>query len=153
MGAIASGGIQVLNEDVLSWLHISNQAIENVAARELRELQRRDHLYRGNRPQPDLRNRTVIVVDDGLATGSTARAAIAVIQEQQPQRIVVAIPVAPPDICEQLSQEVDEVICVMEQKVLYSIGYWYENFAQISDEEVRALLTRAAHLQPVNSSS
>jgi putative phosphoribosyl transferase len=140
MGAIASGGVRVLNYDVLSWLKISSKTIDEVAARELRELQRRDRAYRGDRPPPEVRDRTVILVDDGLATGSTMRAAIGVLKEQHPQRIVVAVPVAAPDICQEMRGIVDEVVCVKTPDPLYAIGFWYENFAQTTDAEVCELL-------------
>jgi putative phosphoribosyl transferase len=142
MGAIASGGVRVLNYDVLGWLGIASKTIDEVAARELRELQRRDRAYRGDCPQPDIRNQIVILVDDGLATGSTMRAAIAVLKPQQPQRIIVAIPVAPLDTCNELRAEVDEVVCLMTPESLYAIELWYENFAQTTDEEVRELLAK-----------
>jgi putative phosphoribosyl transferase len=142
MGAIASGGVRVLNYDVLSWLKISSKTIDEVAARELRELQRRDRAYRGDRLPPEVRDRTVILVDDGLATGSTMRAAIAVLKEQHPQRMVLAVPVAAPDTCREMEELVDEVVCVMTPDPLYAIGLWYENFAQITDTEVYELLQK-----------
>jgi putative phosphoribosyl transferase len=140
MGAIASDGVQVLNDDVLTWLRISEPTIEEVAMKELQELKRRDRVYRGNRPSPQISNRVVILVDDGLATGSTMRAAIASIKPQQPQRLVVAIPVAPPATCQELRTEVDEVVCLMTPKLFYAIGHWYENFTQTTDAEVCELL-------------
>jgi putative phosphoribosyl transferase len=140
MGAIAAGGVRVLNQDIIGELGISDQTIEEVEAQELRELQRRDQAYRGNRPPPDLRDRTVIVVDDGLATGSTMKAAIAVVQSQQPARLVVAVPVAPVDVCDALKAEVDEVVCLLTPEPFYAIGLWYKNFAQTTDDEVKALL-------------
>jgi putative phosphoribosyl transferase len=142
MGAIASGGVRVLNDDVLDWLRISDERIDEVAARELRELERRDRAYRGDRPPLDVRNHTVILVDDGLATGSTMRAAIAAIRQQSSQRIVVAVPVGAPDTCAVIRGEVDEVVCFMPQDPLYAIGFWYENFAQTTDEEVCQLLEK-----------
>lgn len=143
MGAIASGGVRVLNYDVVSWLGISSKTIDEVAARELKELQRRDRAYRGDRPQPEIRDRTVILVDDGIATGATIRAAIAVIKSQQPARLIVAIPVAPPSTCAALKTEVDEVVCLMAPELFYAIGLWYEDFSQTTDEEVRKLLARS----------
>jgi putative phosphoribosyl transferase len=140
MGAIASGGVRVLNYDVVSWLGISGKTIDEVAARELKELQRRDRAYRGDRPQPDIRNRIVILVDDGIATGSTIRAAISVLESQNPAYVIVAVPVAPPETCEALKSEVDEVVCLMTPETFYAIGVWYEDFSQTTDEEVRALL-------------
>jgi putative phosphoribosyl transferase len=140
MGAIGSGGVRVLNYEVIGWLGISSRMIDEVAAKELKELQRRDRAYRGDRPQPEVRDRTVILVDDGLATGSTMRAAIAVLKPQQPKRMIVAVPVAPPDVYDQLKTEVDQVVCVMKPEPFYAIGLWYENFAQTTDQEVRQLL-------------
>jgi putative phosphoribosyl transferase len=142
MGAIASGGVRVLNYDVVGNWGISSQTIDDVAARELKELQRRDRLYRGDLPQPDLRDRTVILVDDGIATGSTMRAAIAVIKQQHPAKLVVAIPVAPPQTCDLLRTEVHEVVCLLSPSAFYAIGLWYEDFSQTSDDEVRDLLAR-----------
>lgn len=140
MGAIASGGVRVLNYDVISGLGISSKTIDAVAAKELKELQRRDRVYRGDQVQPEIRDRTVILVDDGIATGSTIRAAISVLKPQQPAQLIVAIPVAPPATCDQLSQEVNEVICLFKPEALYAIGIWYEDFSQTTDETVRYLL-------------
>ncbi|HEY9620633.1 MAG TPA: phosphoribosyltransferase [Crinalium sp.] len=140
MGAIASGGVRVLNYDVIGWLNISGKTIDEVAAKELRELQRRDRTYRGDRPQPDLRDHIVIIVDDGLATGSTMRAAIAVIKMQHPARVVVAVPVAPKETCDALWNEADEVICLATPEPFYAIGLWYENFAQTTDDDVHRCL-------------
>ncbi len=142
MGAIASGGVRVLNYDVISWLAISDKALEHVAARELRELQRRDRAYRGNRPQPEICNLTILLVDDGLATGATMQAAIAVLQKQHPKEIVVAVPVAPLSQCRALEKEVDKVVCLATPQPFYAIGLWYENFAQTTDEQVRNLLAK-----------
>jgi putative phosphoribosyl transferase len=140
MGAIASGGVRVLNYDVVSWLGISSKTIDEVAARELRELQRRDRAYRGDRPPRDVRDRTVILVDDGVATGSTMRAAIAVLKSQQPQQMIVAVPVAPLKTRNEIQAEVDKLVCLMTPEPFYAIGLWYEDFAQTTDEEVRELL-------------
>ena len=144
MGAIAMGGVMVLNDEVIKWRRISRQAIDAVARRERLELRRRDRLYRGDRPIPDLRNRTVILIDDGIATGSTLRAAIAALRKLQPKSIVVAVPVAPPSTCNQLQAEVDEVVCLRTPEPLSSISLWYEDFSQTTDEEVRHLLAKAA---------
>lgn len=140
MGAIASGGVRILNYDVIGSLGISEQAIEDVTTRELQELQRRDRTYRGDRPPPDVQNRTVILVDDGIATGSTMRAAIAVLQAQHPARLIVAVPVATSQVCDLLQLQADEVVCLLTPENVYSIGLWYENFAQVTDEEVNQLL-------------
>jgi len=142
MGAIASGGVRVLNYDVIDNLNIDNSTIDQVAAKELRELQRRDRAYRGDKLPPEIKNRTVILVDDGIATGSTMLAAIAIVKQQQPQHLVVAVPVAPPSTCEQLQVEVDEIVCLVMPESLYAIGLWYEDFSQTTDAEVRNLLAR-----------
>lgn len=142
MGAIASGGVRVLNYDVVSWLGISGKTIDTVAAHELRELQRRDRAYRGDRPQPEIRNQILILVDDGIATDSTMRAAITVLKSQHPQQIIVAVPVAPSDICKALRSEVNDVVCLIHPDPFYAIGLWYANFAQTTDEAVHELLAR-----------
>lgn len=151
MGAIASGGIRVLNQDVIDWVGISNSEIDRVAAQEQHELERRNHLYRGDRPVPDLHNQTVILVDDGIATGATLRAAIAALRQQNPAHLIVAVPVAPAEICQQLKAEVDDVICVSLPEALYAIGIWYDNFSQTTDDEVRNLLMQANHEQSTPS--
>lgn len=143
MGAIASGGVRELNYDVISGLGISGKTIDEVADRELKELQRRDRAYRGDRPPPDICDRIVILIDDGIATGSTIKAAITVIQSQRPARLIVAVPVAPPQIRDELSVAVDEVVCLMTPEEFYAISLWYEDFAQTTDEEVRELLARS----------
>ncbi|PZU98215.1 MAG: phosphoribosyl transferase [Leptolyngbya sp.] len=142
MGAIASNGVRMLNYDVLSWLSISGATVDAVAARELKELQRRDRVYRGDRPQPELRDRTIILVDDGIATGLTMQAAIAVIKLQRPARLVVAVPVAPPQTCRDLKGEVDDVVCLLTPPDFYAISLWYDDFAQLSDQEVCTLLSQ-----------
>jgi putative phosphoribosyl transferase len=144
MGAIASGGSCVLNEDVVRALRIPVQVTEAVAARELRELKRRERAYRGDRPAPDVRDRTVILVDDGLATGSTMRAAVAALRRLGPARIVVAVPTAAPETCEEFRHEADECICEITPEPFYAVGLWYEDFSQTSDDEVRDLLERSA---------
>jgi putative phosphoribosyl transferase len=153
MGAIASGNVRVLNQDVIDWLGISDRVIDHVVAKEQEELERRNLVYRGNRPAPDVRNRTVILVDDGIATGATLRAAIAALRQQDPARIVVAVPVAPPSTCNQLQAEVDDVICVLAPEELYAIGVWYENFSQTTDDEVCDRLARANQGQSMATSA
>lgn len=143
MGAIASGGARVLNKDVLSLHRVTEEAIERVAEKEGRELRRREQAYRGDRPFPRLSNRDVILVDDGLATGATMRAAIEVVRKQSPRRLIVAVPVAPRSTLESLAREVDELICPGVPDSFRAIGLWYQNFAQTSDEEVRELLGQA----------
>jgi putative phosphoribosyl transferase len=145
MGAVATGGVQVLNEDLLDWLQISEHTIAEVGDREVRELQRYDIIYRNNRSLPQIRDRSVILVDDGLATGSMMRAAIGVLKPQQPQRIIVAVPVAPLDTCDRLRTEVDEVVCLMTPAQFCGIGLWYEDFAPTTDDEVCELLNLATH--------
>ena len=146
MGAIASGGVRVLNYDVVSWLSISGKVIDEVAVKEQRELERRDHAYRGNCPEPDIQNRIIILVDDGIATASTMRAAIAILQQQQPQEIVVAVPVAPLQTYQELKTEINNVVCVMTPEPFYAIALWYEDFEQTTDMEVRELLAKASAL-------
>ncbi|MFM5983148.1 MAG: phosphoribosyltransferase [Sphaerospermopsis kisseleviana] len=140
MGAIASGGIGVLNSDVINTLGIDKEAIQAVAAEELQELQRRDRTYRGDALPLNVENKTVILIDDGIATGSTMRAAIGILQQQQPQKIVVAIPVAPASTYKELQSEVDEIVCLQIPEILSAIGLWYEDFAQTTDEEVKEIL-------------
>ena len=144
MGAIASGGVRVVNEEVVQALGISEDVLEQVAQREAGELQRRDRAYRGDRPHPDLRGRTVILVDDGLATGSTMRAAVAAVRAQNPRRVIVAVPTAAPSIAEEFRSIADDCVCVSTPEPFYAVGLWYEDFSQTTDDEVRDLLARAA---------
>jgi putative phosphoribosyl transferase len=143
LGAIATGGVRVLNEDAVRALHIPDRVIEAIAAKEQQELTRRERVYRGDRPPLDVRGRTVILVDDGLATGATMHAAIRALRQQQPARIVVAVPTASPETCDELKAEVDDVICATTPDPFYAVGLWYEDFSQTSDEEVRELLARS----------
>ncbi|RMF25328.1 MAG: phosphoribosyltransferase [Cyanobacteria bacterium J083] len=152
MGAIATGGIMLLNENLVRSLRISPQAIQEVVIKEQKELKRRDQLYRGDRPAPDLTGRTVIIVDDGIATGSTLKAAIAAIKQQKPEKIIVAVPVAPPDVCQELKNEVDEVVCLLTPEWLYSISLWYDDFSPTTDEEVRRLLAETMEEKTAKSS-
>src|ERR1700737_1724601 len=142
MGAVATGGVRVLNDEIVRGLGISEHEIDAAAARELQELARRQRLYRGDRPLPDIAGRTVILVDDGLATGATMRAAIRALRQQQPARIVVAVPTASADTCEALKAEADDVICAMTPEPFFAVGHWYEDFTQTTDDEVRELLAR-----------
>jgi len=146
MGAVATGGVRVLNDEIVRALRIPEYLIDKVVAKEEQELARREHLYRGNRPPPDVRGRTVILVDDGLATGATMLAAIKALQQQQPARIVVAVPTAAPETCEQLRAEVDDVICAITPQPFHAVGLWYQDFSQTTDEEVRNLLSLAPGL-------
>lgn len=144
MGAIASGGARVLNNEVVDLAHVSPATIEAATQRELRELERREHAYRGERPPLELRNRTVVIVDDGLATGSTMRAAVLALRALQPRRIIVAVPVAARETCELLLPEVDDVVCAWTPEPFHAVGLWYEDFEQTTDDEVRELLARAS---------
>lgn len=144
MGAIASGGIRVLNHDVVDHLGIPDWMIDRVAADEHKELERREREYRGDRPALEVRDHTVIIVDDGLATGSTMRAAAKALREQQPKRIVVAVPVAAASTCQEFEGEVDETVCAITPEQFYAVGMWYLDFGQTSDSEVKALLKEAA---------
>jgi len=143
MGAIATGGVRVRNPEVVEYLRIPDEVIDEVTARERRELERRERLYREGRPALSPRGRVVILVDDGLATGSTMLAAVLALRQQQPASIVVAVPVAAKQTCEELRAVADEVVCAVAPDPFYAVGLWYEDFAQTTDEEVRELLARA----------
>jgi putative phosphoribosyl transferase len=153
MGAMASGGVRVLNRDVVEALHIPSEVVEQVMAREQRELERREREYRGDRPFPDLRGKTVILVDDGLATGSTMLAAVMALRQKQPARIVVAVPVGSPETCDAFRDHVDEIVCAITPNPLYGVGLWYTDFSQTSDDEVRKLLAEVVQQEPAQSSS
>jgi len=144
MGAIAPGGIRVVDEDIVRAVGVSRVALEHVAAAELAELSRREGTFRGDRPPLDVRGKTVIVVDDGLATGSTMAAAVEALRAQGPARLIVAVPVGPPEVCATLSSRADRVICLSTPDRMYAVGAWYEDFTQTTDAEVRALLDEAA---------
>ncbi len=144
MGAIASGEIRVLNRDIITDLQISDQTIEAVTAREHAELVRREKAYRCDRHPPIICQRAVILVDDGIATGATIRAAMAALRKQYPARLVVAVPVAPPETCAELREIADDVICLIQPRWLGSVGEWYDDFHEVSDDLVRELLDRAA---------
>lgn len=143
MGAIASGGVSVLNDDLIARLHIGPELIEAATKIEQQELERRERAYRGDHPSPVVQNRHVILVDDGLATGASMRAAVAALKQRHPASIVVAIPVAPPDTVEMLREEADKVICLAMPEPFLAVGRWYEDFSQTSDEEVKSLLALA----------
>jgi putative phosphoribosyl transferase len=140
MGAIASGGTRVLNDDVVRHLGIPSSTIDRVAAAEQRELERRERAYRGDRPALDVRGRTVILVDDGLATGASMRAAAAAVRQQDPAAVMVAVPTAARETCDDLRREVDEIVCAIMPEPFYAVGLWYQDFSQTTDEEVRQLL-------------
>jgi predicted phosphoribosyltransferase len=143
MGAIASDNIRVLNEDVVSSYQISEKTIDIVAVREIRELERRESAYRGNRPKPEIKGKTVILIDDGLATGATMRAAVAALKTKNPAKIVVAVPTAAADTCMFFKEKVDEIICVATPEPFYGVGAWYDDFSQTTDKEVCDLLDKA----------
>jgi putative phosphoribosyl transferase len=143
MGAIASGGVRVMNRDVIEALQIPERAIGEVERRERLEIERREHAYRGQRPRPAVAGQCVILVDDGVATGATMRAAIAALRQSKPARVVVAVPVAPPDTVDVLRSEADEVVCLAMPEPFRAIGCWYVEFPQLSDEEVRTRLSQS----------
>jgi predicted phosphoribosyltransferase len=143
MGAIAFGGIRVMNEEVMHQIRIPDSAVEAVTRREELELKRREVAYRGNRTPLDVEGLTVILVDDGLATGATMRAAVAVLRRQNPKRIIIAAPTASPDVCEEFRAEVDDILCGMTPTSFHAVGAWSEDFPQTTDEEVRQLIKAA----------
>jgi predicted phosphoribosyltransferase len=142
MGAIASGGIRVLNDDVVRWYGVPADVIDRVAAAEQAELTRRERAYRGDHPPPQLEGRTVVLVDDGLATGSSMKAAVRAVRARHPSRIVVAVPVGAPDTCRELADCADEVVCARMPQPFTAVGLWYRDFSQTTDEEVQMLLRR-----------
>lgn len=141
MGAIASGGVRVINDEVVGWYGIPSASIEQVAREEQAELERRERAYRNGRPPLELRDQIVVLVDDGLATGSTMRAAVQAVRAQGPSRIVVAVPVGAPDTCRQFSDVADEVICARTPEPFSAVGLWYRDFTPTNDAQVRELLT------------
>ena len=145
MGAVASGGVRLLQSDVVAAFNISPSMIEASTERELQEIKRREKLYRSSRPAPAVRDQIVILVDDGLATGSTMRVAAAALKQQKPAYTVVAVPVASPERCEELKAEVDEVICAETPSPFSAVGLFYKDFSEVTDEIVRELLARLAH--------
>ena len=140
MGAIATGGVRVLNEEAISWYRIPEAVIDSVVAEEQRELERREQAYRDGRPGASIAGRTVIVVDDGLATGSSMRAAVTAVRQLQPSRIVVAVPVGAPATCRGMQQVADEIVCARMPEPFSAVGQWYADFSQTTDEEVQSLL-------------
>ncbi|HEX5080645.1 MAG TPA: phosphoribosyltransferase [Blastocatellia bacterium] len=143
MGAIATGGGRSLNPDVIEYLRIPEEVVDEAAEREERELERRERLYRDHRPPHSPRDRVTILVDDGLATGATMSAAAIAVRQQQPASLVVAVPVASIQTCDDLRSLADEVICLYTPEPFYAVGLWYEDFSQTTDDEVRDLLARA----------
>lgn len=147
LGAIASGGTRVINEPLVREMGISSAILDAVARTELLELQRREQLFRQGRPALDVNGRTVILVDDGLATGATMMAAVRAVRQLNPSRVIVAVPVGSEAACEAFRPEADDVICGFVPRPFYAVGEWYEDFTQTTDDEVRALLDRAAERQ------
>jgi putative phosphoribosyl transferase len=145
MGAIASGGVQLLNQKVIQALRIPEHIISEVAVEEAGELSRREHLYRGDIPAPVIRDQTIIVVDDGIATGSTMRAAVSALRQQMPARIVIAVPVVAEDTYYSLQMEADEVVTVLAPEYFVSVGSWYTEFPETSDEDIKILLDRVRY--------
>jgi predicted phosphoribosyltransferase len=143
MGAVATGGVRVLNDQVIKGLGVPDYVVDAVVKWETEELMRRDLLYRGTRSPPAVGGKTVILVDDGLATGSTMLAAVQALRQQGPARIVVAVPVASPDTCELFKSHVEDVVCAATPEPFYAVGQWYQDFSQTTDEEVRELLSLA----------
>ena len=143
-GAIASGGVRLLNPDIVRSWQISKRVIDAITARELRELERREFAYRDDRPKPAIKGKTILLIDDGVATGATMHAAIAALRQQHPARIVVGVPTAAPSTCAEFRAEVDEIICVITPDPFEAVGLWYEDFSQTTDDQVRDLLRRAA---------
>ncbi len=144
MGAIASGGIRVLNQDVVAQLQIPEWLIDQVAAAEQQELERREQAYREGRPPISVKDKTIILVDDGLATGASMRAAVQALRLMEPSAIIAAVPVGAPDTCELLRNDADAVVCAVTPENFVAVGRWYEDFSQTTDEEVRELLAQAA---------
>jgi len=140
MGAIASGGVRILNQDIVQAMGIPAHIIDSVTATEVQELARRESLYRGDRPAPDVMGRTVILVDDGLATGATMRAAVAALRRMKPKRIVIAVPIAAGPTRQEFAREVDEIVCLHTPEPFFSVGFWYDDFSQTTDEDIREML-------------
>ncbi|MEQ8963963.1 MAG: phosphoribosyltransferase [Coleofasciculus sp. C2-GNP5-27] len=151
MGAIASGGTRILNKDVVRSLGVSEQAIDKVAAKEQQELERREKAYRGDLPPLKLRDRTVLLVDDGLATGASMHAAAVALRQHDPKQIIAAVPVAAPETCQEFKVKVDEIICTETPQPFYAVGLWYNKFDQTTDQEVRDLMERSASQQPARA--
>jgi predicted phosphoribosyltransferase len=144
MGALATGGVRVTNEDVINAFGITGDVLDAVTRAEATELERRERVYRGGRPSLDVRGKTVLLIDDGLATGATMRAAVQALRARDAGHVVVAVPVGAPETCEMLRREADGVVCAVEPEPFLAVGYWYEDFGQTTDEEVQALLEQAA---------
>lgn len=145
MGAIASGGVRVMNDDVVRRINISQSAIEEAVRKETLELERREKAYRSDRPRLDVKDKTILLVDDGLATGATMRAAVTALQKQKPKELIIAVPTASPETCDEFRDDVDDIICAITPTPFYAVGAWYDDFAQTTDEEVQELLRASQH--------
>jgi putative phosphoribosyl transferase len=143
-GAIATGGVRILNPSVMKQARITDEELESITAAESKELERREHAFRGDRPAPQIRGHTVILVDDGLATGATMRAAVMALRQQGPARVVVGVPAASPETCAEFQDDVDDIVCAVTPDPFYSVGLWYDDFTQTTDEEVHDLLARVS---------
>ena len=150
MGALASGGVRVLNDEVVRLYRIPEQAVEAIAQDEQTELERRERAYRSQRPALDVRGHTVVLIDDGLATGSTMKAAVEAVRALSPARIIVAVPVGSPDTCREFAGIADEIVCARRPEHFAAVGQWYDDFRQTTDEEVRELLQTAASERPAS---
>jgi putative phosphoribosyl transferase len=148
MGAIATGGVRVLNDEVVRTLHIAPETVDETARREGKELERREKAYRGDRPPPEVRDRVAVLVDDGLATGSTMRAAMAAVRQLAPSRTVVAVPTGAPSTCREIGREVDEVVCLLTPEPFHAVGLWYDDFSPTTDGEIGRLLGAATPVPP-----
>lgn len=153
IGAIASGGARLLNAAIIRSLHLPPEQVEAVTQDETQELERREHLYRGDRSAPEIQGHTLIIVDDGIATGSSMRVAITALRQKNPRKIIVAIPVAPFATCKRLQREADAVVCLSTPSDFYAVGEWYRDFSQVSDATVRELLDRAPNPRPTDEST
>lgn len=140
IGAVATGGVRVLNHGIIRHLGIRPEELENITKRQLQELERRQQAYRGSRPLPEIRDHTVILIDDGLATGASMLAAVVALRHYEPARIVIGVPTASPETCDQFHDEVDEIVCAMTPEPFLGVGKWYEDFSQLTDDDVRTLL-------------
>jgi predicted phosphoribosyltransferase len=143
IGALASGGVRLLNEELIDAYQVDRRDVDRILRREEAELERREQLYRSGRPFPDLQGKTVILVDDGLATGSTMRVAVEALRKEEPSRIIVAVPVAAPETCDAFRDIADDIVCAVTPEPFYAVGLWYDDFSQTTDEEVHDLLARA----------
>jgi putative phosphoribosyl transferase len=144
LGAIATGGVRVLNDHLIQRIGFSEETVDAIAAQEKRELERQEQIYRGQRFRPQIAGSIVILVDDGIATGSTMRAGVTALRIHRPARIIVAVPVAPPSVCDVLQEQVDQVVCPQRSEFFFSLGQWYADFRQVTDEKVQELLMRAS---------